>query len=245
MATVTFPRIDFTKVSYGMVEMRQKLAVKASKVLSYSQLERTIGSGTLLGKLKELDIAPFSTSAVHAYMNSKVWRGIRPSTKHSLSYLLVAIASLVGIFVNGHAAKVNLTALQYENWPFYPYLLVNLLLVISGIGFTAASVIWAASSELQRPRRVREWVQYSLDGYSGAVPEFALEHAVRIKEALPDAAFKVVQLTYREDQREAERALMARIERERRLQDPFLLVEYGSESFYIDVWDEKEFEQII
>jgi len=58
----------------------------------------------------------------------------------------------------------------------------------------------------------------------GEIPEFALSRAVEIKERLPKARFYVEELMV--DKR----------------YDPFLIVACGRERFYIDVWDEPEFE---
>jgi hypothetical protein len=56
------------------------------------------------------------------------------------------------------------------------------------------------------------------------VPEFALSKAIEIKERLPKAEFYVDEL----------KAV--------KRYDPFLVVVCGRERFYIDVWDERNFE---
>jgi hypothetical protein len=68
------------------------------------------------------------------------------------------------------------------------------------------------------------WRKIPLAKYKGTVPEFALSRAIEIKERLPKAEFFVEELVV-----------------EKRY-DPFLLVVRGRERFYIDVWDEREFE---
>jgi hypothetical protein len=70
-----------------------------------------------------------------------------------------------------------------------------------------------------------EWRTVSLNGYKGEVPEFALSHALEIKERMPAAKFEVEEL---------------RVEKQ---YDPFLIVSCGKERFYIDVWEEEEFEK--
>jgi hypothetical protein len=50
--------------------------------------------------------------------------------------------------------------------------------------------------------------------------------ATREVELAPEATFTVEQL-----------------QSERRIYDPFLIVSYGDESYYIEVWDESEFER--
>ena len=68
------------------------------------------------------------------------------------------------------------------------------------------------------------WRCTKLAKYRGEIPEFALSRAVEIKERLPKARFYVEELMV--DKR----------------YDPFLIVACGRERFYIDVWDEPEFE---
>jgi hypothetical protein len=69
------------------------------------------------------------------------------------------------------------------------------------------------------------WRVVPLKNYDGDVPEFALSHALEIKERMPSAEFEVEEL---------------RIEKR---YDPLLVVSCGKERFYIDVWDERDFEQ--
>lgn len=68
------------------------------------------------------------------------------------------------------------------------------------------------------------WNTVSLKNYEGEVPEFALSRAMEIKERMPTAEFEIEEL---------------RVEKR---YDPFLVASYGRERFYIDVWDEREFE---
>jgi hypothetical protein len=83
----------------------------------------------------------------------------------------------------------------------------------------------AAAVEIMVTSFVRAtWRCTKLAKYRGAIPEFALSRAVEIKERLPKARFYVEELTV--DKR----------------YDPFLIVACGRERFYIDVWDEPEFE---
>ena len=83
----------------------------------------------------------------------------------------------------------------------------------------------AAAVEIMVTSFVRAtWRCTKLAKYRGEIPEFALSRAVEIKERLAKARFYVEELTV-----------------DRRY-DPFLIVACGRERFYIDVWDEPEFE---
>lgn len=70
-----------------------------------------------------------------------------------------------------------------------------------------------------------KWQSKPLREYDGDVPAFALSHAVEIKERMPSVEFEVEEL---------------RIEKR---YDPFLVVRCGREKFYIDVWNECDFEK--
>lgn len=70
-----------------------------------------------------------------------------------------------------------------------------------------------------------KWRRSALKGFQGEVPAFALSHAIEIKERMPKVEFEVDFLSI--DSR----------------YDPFLIARCGRERYYIDVWDEAEFEQ--
>lgn len=70
-----------------------------------------------------------------------------------------------------------------------------------------------------------QWVKVPLEDALD-VPEFIWGKAREIASCLPDATFTVEQL-----------------QSERRIYDPFLIVSYVDESYYIEVWDESEFER--
>jgi hypothetical protein len=68
------------------------------------------------------------------------------------------------------------------------------------------------------------WERVPLPAFEGEVPEFALSHALEIKDKMPTATFEVEEL---------------RVEKR---YDPFLIASCGKERYYIDVWDEHSFE---
>lgn len=69
-----------------------------------------------------------------------------------------------------------------------------------------------------------KWRSTPLRKYKGEVPEFALSHALEIKERVPGVEFEVEVLSVD-------------------IYDPFLIACCGKERFYIDVWDERDFEK--
>lgn len=72
-----------------------------------------------------------------------------------------------------------------------------------------------------------KWQIVPLKGYNLPIPEYVLAKALDIKEALPTAEFLVDELVVGE-----------------KYVDPFLIVKDGIEHYYIEVWDEPEFECI-
>jgi hypothetical protein len=74
---------------------------------------------------------------------------------------------------------------------------------------------------------VAKWELLPLYVYNQDVPEFVLAKALDIKEKLPTAEFYIDQLRIDEV-----------------YVDPFLVVKDGEEMFWIEVWDEPEFECI-
>jgi hypothetical protein len=74
------------------------------------------------------------------------------------------------------------------------------------------------------------WNLRPLAGYDQPVPEFVLEKALEVKRAFPNVTLEVD-------------TLMLRTYKEVPV-DPFLVVSYGRERYYIEVWDEPEFEAV-
>jgi hypothetical protein len=72
------------------------------------------------------------------------------------------------------------------------------------------------------------WKNVPLVGYKSYVPEFALRKAIQIAEAAPEAVFKVEELVV-----------------QRHRVDPFLTVEMKGEKYWIEVWNEDEFETAV
>ncbi len=70
-----------------------------------------------------------------------------------------------------------------------------------------------------------QWVKTPLEKAVG-VPEFVQAKAAEIARHLPEATFTVEELRG-----------------ERRVYDPFLIVSYGAESYYVEVWEELDFER--
>lgn len=75
------------------------------------------------------------------------------------------------------------------------------------------------------------WIRIPLNMYDEEIPVHVLDRAISVKEHIPEAKFYVV--SFDPERANAQIAI---------LDDPFLEVTVGSESYYIDVWDEPDFE---
>lgn len=68
-----------------------------------------------------------------------------------------------------------------------------------------------------------KWERVQISDYRKPIPIHVLNKAVQIKEQLPQVEIFIEELT--------------------RVPDPFLVVKFGREEFYVEVWDEPKFEQ--
>jgi hypothetical protein len=68
------------------------------------------------------------------------------------------------------------------------------------------------------------WQHTELSSYTRPVPEFVLDKAIKIKEALPEVKFYIHHLS---DPKA----------------DPFLIASLGEEIYYVEAWDEPRFER--
>jgi hypothetical protein len=104
--------------------------------------------------------------------------------------------------------------------------------IVTAVLFVIA-MINACDSGMRGNRITRRWAMEPLASYAGNIPEFALAKAVAIKTECPTVSLFVERL--HEDQEQIVRPT----------RDPFLVASLGDESYYIDVWDEKEYERSI
>lgn len=127
------------------------------------------------------------------------------------------------LFAVAFFALVEAVAVVLRAWVFDPIISVSGLVVLVTVGIITI--------ETDKIQRIREWGVMAIEDYSGDIPDFALSKATEIKELVPGARFAV-------------EYLYERIEVTRRpLPDPFLVVTLPGECFYLDVWEEPEFER--
>lgn len=219
---MTIPHIEFARLSNALLQERCELGHKAERILGYSRLAQATTQGTLLHTLRKLDIAPLSSIKVKNYMVKKAKPGIWSSTKDKLWTAAIAI----GLF--GSACLFN----SFANWEKGPFLM-PLMTIVSLILAVIVTIMFFVAFENGSGTRIkREWRSASLPSFSsiGNVPEFVLEKAIAIKEKLPAVNFSVEYLVDNHEVRDP---------------DPFLVAVLENERYYIDVWDEKEYEKAI
>lgn len=224
MFTATLPRINFK--APALEDGRVELARRAQAELGYNKLALALATpGALLFALRKLGIEPFTPSSVAKYKASKERQGMYSGTKAILGWLCSLIASF-GVFVGGmsggHDSNVIWSPLHYG---------LNTVSLMCGFVCLFGTLAYVFDDDWQHgTRTIRTWEQCHLRNYDGNVPEFALDRALRIMEACPTAQLYVDALIEKQDHRE------------KPLRDPFLFVRLDAEVYYVDVWNEKEYE---
>jgi hypothetical protein len=91
--------------------------------------------------------------------------------------------------------------------------------------------LWAYSAKLRSQVAKYSWEINELAGYKKHVPERVLETALNIKKVIPSCRLVVDELVAREFPVT--------------MNDPFLVVEVDDHRYYVDVWDEADFQKKI
>lgn len=199
----------------ALMKQKGELADKVNKLLGYNMLGFTKKVKELGNALYELDIKPFSPSSVKKYKVKMLHTKHRDKVKwQSLGAAMIVIA-------------VAILPGFYELFHKAPVLgeTLSWILAISSLITGICMLAHAADFRSQN-----EWRRISLAGYDEDVPEFALMRAVQIKEKVPAASFTVEYLVHTESYQP-------------KTVDPFLIVSLGDEQYYIDVWNEPQFER--
>jgi hypothetical protein len=106
--------------------------------------------------------------------------------------------------------------------------------MIGAFVFAGAAIIRGAfllfDSDARGSRIRYKWESSAIANYTGNIPEYALEKALQIKTRLPETHFQVERLVEETET----------IPKPKR--DPFLIAILGNERYYIEVWNEKEYE---
>jgi hypothetical protein len=221
--STAIPRMNLETLA-TIDDPRVSLAKEAQTKLGYNRLALAIAvPSALLFGLRQLGIEPLVTQRVRDYKRSKETTGWYSGTKQTV--LAIALAALsIAALVTGMTRDF---AGQWTSWHYGINTLLAAFVLVSA---PTAFYRLAAADFGHGTRRVRKWDSSDLESYEGNVPEFVLAKAVQIKTALPDTLFAVEYLIEESQSRR------------RPEPDPFLVAKLGNERYYIDVWNEKEYE---
>lgn len=224
MKTAEIPRLNFETLT--LTDARVDLARAAQEKLGYKKLAQAIAiPGALLYQLRELAITPLVTARVQQYQASKVRKGMWSGTKEFWCAFAFEVF-VVTLFIYSMRGAFNEKVAAFSSLHGGLNFVLGCIMVI-GFAYTA----FGAWLEIGHGKRIiTEWAKAHIATYKGNVPEFALSKAIEIKNALPAVDFKVEYLVEHHE------------EKIRPLPDPFLVAYLGDEEYYIEVWDEKEYE---
>jgi hypothetical protein len=167
--------------------------------------------------------------AVQEYKASKEYAGIWSGTLAICltfgSFCLFCGLFMGGMVGGGPGSTEVWTPMHYARNTIFAILAIADAITFCVLAFGKEA--WGAGD-----RKIRAWRAIPLSAYQGTIPEYVLAKAVSIAEAIPAARFYIEQLVST-----TEHNAFAKME-----PDPFLIVEYSDERYYIEVWDEKDFE---
>lgn len=165
---------------------------------------------------KACKIQPFTEKSVAKYKGRVWWKDV-------LSTLGMAIATVVvaGALMWGFLSFANYIDPKHERVIGFVVGAVGVITGIIGAIATICILVVGLSEDS------KQWRISSLEEYEGPVPAFALLTALNIR---------------REAYKNGNGSVPA-FHVEMRAADPFLVVRFGSDSYYVEVWDEPGFER--
>jgi hypothetical protein len=211
---------------------RAELAVQASEKLGYTRLANcTVTNAPLMEAMVNLDILPLKTSDVERYKKSKERDGMWSGHK-----MAIVAACSFAICVPVFSKLIVLTTTGTYS-PIYVMTIIGMILTaLLGVLSLILGLVHALDENQKGKKTIWRWQTASLVSYGGIVPDFVLNKALQIRDAYPDAQFMVTYLAEREEKEPK----TLRVD-----PDPFLVVFNGKETYYLDVWDERDFEHTL
>lgn len=226
--------------------MTADLGQRAAQILGYNVLNKEINRVeskvaddnkpvTLAQTLAELEIEPYTDISVKEYKNNHLRREIGLLAVYPLLHRIAEILGKPLTFASG-LAWITLWCLR-DGQPalFQPHSLAWQFLPASILLLSSAIWIWARVTRYKLEHW--RWESIPLFCYELPVPAYVLEKAIAIKERLPNVDIKIEQVKMFSWKYELIDRFVSFFD-----PDPFLSVEYGSQKYYIEVWDEPKFE---
>lgn len=167
--------------------------------------------------LVRLDIESFSAESVNVYAKVKLAEKLPENQQRQRK---VRIVSTLGWLCGTMLVVSMLTILANNDGGF----LTVTTAIVGFIGGITAMVI-ASGTDYWRWR----WVE--VERFSEEVPEYVLRKAIQVKQTLPEGKLYIYALSDRS------------IENPLFRNDPFLVLVAGESRFFLEVWDERAFEE--
>lgn len=188
-----------------------------------------------------IGIEPYTKESVHAYQKSVIQDmnrkfAVRNFVNSFWGEMVMHMCGWTGIvgtvFTTGTIAVKHDNVVNDLHTAFH---LSNTMMAVQ-IFFGLLMVTWWTIAGIRNATGRRtighDWLRRQINDYHKLVPEFALAHAVALKEILPFAGFHVEYLNSKQIRNES---IFPDT-------DPFLVMVLGNYHFYIDAWDESAFE---
>lgn len=219
-------RVPLTHNTNIESELRGDVLAKAFKEFDYVG-ESFEARGPLAKALVACDIAPLDTAQVQQYKESKVRTGYSSRVKREVIAWSVWAVVVGAVWMYIHPASMNIGDIS----AFIAATSIGTLLIMV--------IVWETMISSEMPSYTKSWGWSSfalgredsrMHKYTGYVPVHVLNMALQVRLQCPNASMIVDELSLVID------------EVKRPLPDPFLKVTLGSETYYIAVWDEREFE---
>lgn len=199
---------------------REELYKQSEQLLGWRPQQKPRPAYELRDILRKLEIKPFTASSVEAY---KALLVRRPPLGAWVRASFTALA-VYGMFQFWGAANP-------VKDPFWR--------VVASLLLTATCIFLVVNTIKRYFETKRTWetcrfnqIQYrDRSDRPTLIPDFALETAVRVKQAAPFADLFVEFL-------QTKRNHIQLID-----PDPFLVVRWGSEAYYLEVWDERDYKE--
>lgn len=193
----------------------------AKKLLGYNAAHVPV-FGELSKALAKLGIQPLDRREVERYKRSKEYHGITNVQKVTLVFV-TWLCTVVGYVILWQATNMK----AGDGATFLHWMGGTAIVIISSFVFGC----WQDGR--RRTRVTRDWKSYPINAYNGALPVFVLNTAVTLKREIPEVGLSVERLEETVSSWTPPRATP----------DPFLRATLGNEDYYVEVFDESEFEK--
>jgi hypothetical protein len=215
------PTLTRLKSPAPIVGGRAEIIARAREVF---HTDVPLGGTSLRKALYDLGIAPLDPDQVAKYQASKTYHQHRV---YSGAENVFGVLAIVGALIAAYALCFGpMFLLRGEVWP--P---MRVVILSGGVTMMIGGIIARYVAD-EVPYESKTWQKKSLGDYGlTEIPDFVLERAVLVKEACPDAKLYVETLV-------SDRYSVT-------LRDPFLIAVQNGERYFLDVWDEPQFERTV